>query len=71
MGYDQYAVIKVRGSDPEVFWVVWMDSTLPKGGYMKSSQNLAESGVREELAKMGISKTDADALIQRARDNPK
>jgi hypothetical protein len=31
VGYDRYGVIKARGADPEVFWIAWFDSKLPKG----------------------------------------
>jgi hypothetical protein len=71
MSLDQYAVIKVRGVEPEVFWIVWMDSQLPINSFIKTSQNLTEDDVRAELAEMGINKTGIDALIKRARETPR
>ena len=71
MGLDQYAVIKVRGVEPEVFWIVWMDSELPINSFIKTSQNLTEEEVRAELKKMAINETGIDALIKRARENPR
>jgi hypothetical protein len=71
MAYDQYAVIKVRDVEPEVFWIVWMDSELPINSFIKTSQNLTEEEVRAELKKMAINETGIDALIKRARENPR
>jgi hypothetical protein len=71
MSLDQFAVIKVRGAEPEVFWIVWMDSQLPVNSFIKTSQNLTEHEVRAELAGMSINETGIDALIKRARENPR
>jgi hypothetical protein len=71
MGFDQYAVIKVRGVEPEVFWIVWMDSELPINSFIKTSQNLTEAEVRAELERMSINESGIDALIKRARENPR
>jgi hypothetical protein len=35
MGFDQGAVIKVRDVEPEVFWIVWIDSELPINSFIK------------------------------------
>ena len=69
MGYDRYAVVKVAGADPEVFWIVWVDSQLPKDNFMATSQNLTESDVRTELAKMGHTDSEINSLIKNAREN--
>ena len=71
MGYDHYAVVKVRGADPEVFWIVWIDFQLPNKSFMKTSQNLTESEVRTELAKMGHTESETNSLIKNARENPR
>ncbi len=71
MGYDRYAVVKVKGADPEVFWIIWIDSQLPKGSFMKTSQNLSESEVRTEFAKMGRTEVEINSLIKQARENPR
>lgn len=69
----RYAVVKVAGAEPETFWIIWEEppGTLPKGSFVKTSQNLSEHGVRTELAKRGIAKTDIDSLIEQARRSPK
>ena len=71
MAMDRYAVIKVAGTEPEQFFIAWLDSQLPKGSFMKTGEPMPEAEMREELRKMGISKTDSDGLIQKARDNPR
>jgi hypothetical protein len=68
---DYYAVIKVKDAEPEVFWIVWVDSGMPKGHIMKTSQNLTAKEVHAELKKMGRTDAEADSLIQQARDNPR
>jgi len=71
MEYDRYAVVKIRGKDPEVFWIVWLDSQLPPKGFMKTSQDMSEAELRAELAKMGRTEVEIDSLIQQARENPR
>lgn len=67
--YDRYAVVKVKGADPELFWIVWMDSQLPQGSFMKTSQNLTGKEVRTELKKMGRTEAEINSLIEQARQN--
>ena len=69
MAYDRYEVIKVKCTNPEVFWIVWVDSALPTGSFMNTSQNLTESEVRRESAKQGRTEAEINSLIQRAREN--
>jgi len=70
MEYDRYGVIKVKDSDPEKFLIAWLDSRLPKGSFMKTTDALTEEQLRSELQKMGRTKAEADSLIERARANP-
>ncbi len=71
MAYDRYGVVKVKGADPEVFWIIWVDSALPKGSFMKTTQDLTEGELRTELAKMGRTEAEINSLIQQARKNPR
>lgn len=71
MGYDRYAVVKVAGAEPEVFWVIWFDSKMPATSFMETSQNLTEGEVRSELAKMGRAESEIDSLVRQAREDPK
>jgi len=69
--YARYAVVKVKGADPELFWIVWIDSQLPQGSSMKTSQNLTGREVRAELKKMGRTEAEINSLIEHARQNPR
>jgi hypothetical protein len=71
MGADKCSVVKVRGVDPEVFWVIWLDAQSPKGSFARTSQNLTEGQVRAELKVMGHNDSDIDRLIKEAREEPK
>jgi hypothetical protein len=72
MGYDKYGVVKVRNADPELFWIVFADSSMAKDNPMlKFSDDFDEKGVRAELAKMGLSAPKINDLIATARANPK
>lgn len=71
MGYDRYAVVKVKGADPELFWIVWIDSQLPQDSFVKTSQNLTGREVRAELKNMGRTEAEINSLIEQARENPR
>jgi hypothetical protein len=70
MGYDTYGVVKIKNSDPEVFWIIFADSAM-RNPLMQFSDDFDEIGVRAELAKMGLSAAKIDELVARARANPK
>ena len=69
VGYDLFSVIKVKGADPEVFWIIWIDSQHPAGRFMKTSQNLTEAEVLKELKENGRTEAEIDSLIKRAIDS--
>jgi hypothetical protein len=71
MADSRYRVVKVKGVQPETFWIVWEDSALPKGSMFNTSSNLTETEVRAELAKCGLIAADIDSLIESARRDPK
>lgn len=72
MAYDRYQVVKVKGCSPEVFWIIWVDSALPKDSFMKTSQGLSEVALRDELkTTMKLSDVHISSLIQQARENPR
>ena len=73
MEFDSYAVIKVKGAEPEVFCIIWANpkQPKPKGFVFRTSDNMTESKARGELAKMGLSQAKIDSLIQQARENPR
>lgn len=72
MGYDMYGVVKIKNSDPEVFWIIFADSSMRKGSpVMQFSDDFDEKGVRAELSKMRLSDAKINELITRAKANPK
>ncbi len=71
MTADRYAVVKVKGVEPETFWITREDSALPKGAIFNTTQNLAEDAVRAALSNRGFAKADIDSLIEKARQDPK
>jgi hypothetical protein len=71
VGYDVFGVIQVKRADPELFWILWIDSQLQAGSSMKTSQNLTESEVRTELKENGRTEAEIDSLIRRARESPR
>jgi hypothetical protein len=72
MPFDMYGVVKIRDSDPEVFWIVLADSSMARGNpLMQSSDDCNEKGFQDQLAKWGLSKARSDELLAAARVNPK
>jgi len=66
-----FSVIMVKGTVPEVFWIIWIDSQMPGGSIMKTSQNLTENEVLAELKKLGHTEAEINSLITQARENPR
>ncbi len=71
MTINKWGVVKVGGVEPERFLVVGMDSDLPPGkAFMKTGNPMSEDDIRKKLEKAGVSKSEIDALILKARENP-
>ncbi len=53
MEFDSYGVIKVKG---KIFWIIWANPKQPKphGFLFRTSDNMTETEVRDELARMGL-----------------
>lgn len=64
---DRFAVSLVAGSDPERFVIIGATSEL----LIATTHFLSEKELRDSLEKNGSSKVEADAIIQKARDNPR
>ncbi len=71
MTADRYAVVKLKGVEPETFRISWEDSALPKGAILNTAQNLTEGTVRAALSNRGFAEADIDSLIAKARQDPK
>jgi hypothetical protein len=67
---DRFVVVRIRDIDPEVFLVLLGKPRHSTGFLWTSSLELAEPELRDELARLGKSIDETDALIKKARDNP-
>jgi hypothetical protein len=69
--YDRFVVLKLKGVEPEVFLLL-MGRFRPveTGCLWATSLELNEGELRDELAQMGRSITESDALVTKARANP-
>ena len=70
MANERWGVMKVKGLEPEVFLIFWLNLELPRGNFMKTSDCLPESDLRAELKKMGCGEAEINSLFQKARANP-
>jgi hypothetical protein len=71
--FDSYGVVKIAGTKPEVFWIIWANPSPPKprGLFMRTSDNFSEVQLRTELGKMGLGEARIYELIEKARANPR
>lgn len=71
--FDSWGLLKVAGTDPEIFWIFLLNPKPPKptGLFMRTSANLSETEVRIEPGKMGLGEAQLDLLIEKARANPR
>ncbi len=70
MASKRYEYIKVKGSNPELFLLVWLDSELPSGAFMKIGERaISEAELRAKLNKEGRSEAQINSVIDRARKN--
>jgi hypothetical protein len=65
MDYERYAVVKIW-VNPEIFRIVF----IRKETSWETSSDLTEDELRVELGKLGLSVSDTDSRIERARRNP-
>ena len=67
----QYAVVAVKGSDPELFMIIGTGSDAPTGKIGALSKPFSEPELREHLAFNGMSPEEITAAIDQARKDPK
>ena len=71
MEYGNYAVVNIKGADPEAFMIFFTNSHHPKPGFLwTSSRDLTEGELRDALATMGHTEARINRLIKRPRENP-
>jgi len=64
----QYAVVRVKGMEPETFVVIGID--FADGAPMKEmSKQMTEAEMRDHLEKSGFSPHGIDVAIRTAREN--
>ena len=61
-------LIPAVGAEPEKFLIVYADPQQISGPYMNMGEQMYENDLRFELAKRGITPTEIDDLIKKARE---
>jgi len=61
-------LIPAVGAEPEKFLFVYADRQQISGPYMNMGEEMSENDLRFELAKRGITPTEIDDLIKKARE---
>lgn len=70
MSYDKWGVAKVKGVEPEHFFVFLLSPQGFKGPFMRTSGFLSEGELRADLKIKGRTDVEIEALFERARANP-
>ena len=60
-------LIPAEGADPEQYLIVYSDPEHISGPFMNTGEQMSENDLRFELAKRGITPTEIDDLINKAR----
>jgi hypothetical protein len=70
MPFENWGVAKVKGVEPEHFFIFLINSQGFKGPFMRTSDFLSEDELRADLKVRGNTDEEIVALIERARANP-
>ena len=65
----QYAVITVKGWNPDAFFIVTRSSAFQNGKFWEMTDELTEGGARAELARRGYAEPEITFLILKVRMN--
>ena len=68
---DKLGVAKVKGIEPEQFFIFLMNTEGSKGPFMRTSDFLSEDELRSDLESNGSTEAEINSLIERARANPR
>jgi hypothetical protein len=71
MPNDKLGVAKVKGIEPEQFFIFLMNTEGSKGPFMRTSDFLSEDELRSDLESNGSTEAEINSLIERARANPR
>jgi hypothetical protein len=66
----KWGVAKVKGVEPEHFFVFLISPQGFKGPFMRTSDFLSEEELRADLRLKGSNDAEIEALFERARANP-
>ena len=64
-------VAKVKGIEPEQFFIFLMNTEGSKGPFLRTSDFLSEDELRSDLESSGSTEAEINSLIERARANPR
>ena len=67
---EKWGVAKVKGVDPEHFFIFLITPQGFKGPFMRTSDFLSEGELRSDLKSRGSTDAEIENLIERARANP-
>ena len=67
MPINEWDVAKVKESEPEQFFIFLIDA---EGSNLRTSDLLSEKELRQDLLFRGLSETEIDYAVERARSNP-
>jgi hypothetical protein len=70
MQNEKWRVAKVKGIDPEQFFVFLTKEDESKASLRRASGFFSEEGLRAELTRRGRTEEEINNLIERARSNP-
>ena len=70
MPNEKWGVAKVKGIEPEQFFIFLMSTEGSKGPLMRTSDFFSEDVLRSELKTKGSTQAEIENLIERARANP-
>jgi hypothetical protein len=71
MPNDKLGVAKVKGIEPEQFFIFLMNTEGSKGPFMRTSDFLSEDELRSDLESNGSTEAEINSPIERARANPR
>jgi hypothetical protein len=66
----EWSVAKVKGVEPEHFFIFLLSSQGFKGPFVRTSDFLSEEELRADLRIKGSTDAEIEALFERARANP-
>ena len=70
MPNEKWGVAKVKGIEPEQFFIFLINTEGSKGPLMRASEFLSEEELKSDMKSNGSTEAEINSLIERARANP-